>query len=408
MRTALLSAIRRDEEGELRASSMFLGRSVLAWQADWAWDLGCERVICLCENPGETVVSLQRDIEARGGEFHAIRSNLQLVGLVRAEEELVILLDGLVPDRKLLEDWQRSSDQFKPSISTLPADHNLASEHPDDFERIDRDRRWAGIAALKAGQVHKLADLPPDGDAVSLLLRLGLQARVPCEELSPNSFGTGEVLFANSQKDVARSEPVIVETGSAALDWKGPGRALATLIVRKMAPNGIPFGVEAGFAAGVLFFLIGIALSVLGHLTAALICAGLGAFGVAFGSSWRAMRATLWRKRSGSKWRVRTRIASDLAILLILLFPSILLFLSEGRYEVEILALPIIAIGLSHVMSREGATFLSAWWSDRTSHALLFAAFSAFGSLADAIAAFALLALASIFLEQRENGLTGA
>ena len=38
MRTALLSAIRRDETGQIRALLPLAGRSVLGWQADFVLD----------------------------------------------------------------------------------------------------------------------------------------------------------------------------------------------------------------------------------------------------------------------------------------------------------------------------------------------------------------------------------
>lgn len=403
MRTALLSAIRRTETGDLRGGLMLAGRSVLAWQADWARALGCERVICLSETPGEAVLNLQSEIESGRGECLVVKGNIQLAGIVRAEDELVVLMDGLVPDRSLSDHWQKPGGKLHHAIATLPADHTLASEHPEDFERLDRERRWGGIAVLKAAQVHKLTDMPPDGDAVSMLLRLALQAQVECKELPRDAFDTGEAVFALAPNQLARRELSLVEAGSGIPPWSGPGRALASLIVRKFAPKRLEGGVEAGIAAGVLFLAGGLALSLWGSAVAPLGMAAVGAFSIAVASAWSGLRARLWSTPRSRHWDLLASPLTDLAILGILLFSRYFEQGPDAERSIELVAMPVLAIGLTHLLGREPDGAPSAWGRDRTLHCVFFAICAAAGYLSEGISIFALLALGILALSRKQK-----
>lgn len=403
MRTALLSAIRRTDTGDLRAGLMLAGRSVLAWQADWARALGCDRVICLSETPGEAVLNLQSEIESGGGECLVVKGNLQLAGIVRAEDELVVLMDGLVPDRSISDHWQKPGDKLHHAIATLPADHALASEHPEDFERLDRERRWGGIAVVKAAQVHKLADMPPDGDAVSMLLRLALQAQVGCKELPRDAFDTGEAVFALAPDQLARRELSLVEAGSAIPPWSGPGRALASLIVRKVAPKRLANGVEAGIAVGALSLAGGLALSVWGNAVAALGLAAVGAFSIAVAGAWSGLRARLWSIPRNRLWDLLASPAIDLVVLGILLFSRYFEEGPDAEPSIGLVSMPVIAIGLTHLLGREPDGAASAWGRDRTTHCAFFAICAAAGYLSEGISIFALMALGILALSRKQK-----
>lgn len=210
MLTALISSLRLTETGDLRASLSLAGRSVLSWQVDTAFSLGCERIICLCEAPAEHIVAVQREVERAGHEFHAVRSNIQIAALVRADDEILMLSDGLLVSKQAAAEFVIEGDRRQRGIATLPPSHVLAESHPEDFERIDRDRHWAGLALVRARQVKELAELPPDGDAISLLLRLALQAQEPCRPVSEASLQGDDWLLAVDAADLANAERSLV------------------------------------------------------------------------------------------------------------------------------------------------------------------------------------------------------
>ena len=155
MRIGLIAALRHSEEGNLRAALPLAGRSVIAWQAALLQALGVERVLCLTETPGGTVIELQHMLEGQGVQFHALRGLAAIPALVRAEDDLVILADGLVPDPSVVRALVglgvggEGDEALQRMVATIPADHPLAAAHPEDFERIAAARHWGGVLVMR-------------------------------------------------------------------------------------------------------------------------------------------------------------------------------------------------------------------------------------------------------------------
>ncbi len=376
---------------------MLAGRSVLAWQAQLAREMGCTRIICLCEAPSENLLSLQREIESAGGEFHAIRGNLQLVSLMRADDDLVLIADGLLPDRRALSEFMGAGDVLKRGVATIPASHSLTEQHAEDFERIDRDRHWAGFAVMRADQVQKLADLPSDGDAMSLLLRLALQARVECRSLAPRAVDGQGWILASHADVLAEREQALVTAGASVPAWTGPSRAAAGLLVRETAPRQLDKGPEISTGLAAFFAATGIALAGFGFGAAGLGMAAIGALAGSVSGAWSGLRRSLWAQTNGAKLFEYTSPAIDIAAL-------VCLILVQGWQENPItqIALPVLAIGLARLASGEERPLSQAFWKDRALHLAGFAIAAATGYLGEALAIFACAALI-----QTTHNLTG-
>ena len=395
MRTALIAADQRTDTGALRAGLLLAGRSVLEWQVELAQTLGCERIICLCEAPGAAVLDVQKQVEAAGGDFHALRGTLKLVGLVRADDELVMLRDGLVIDPALALELACEGDALRKGVLTLPASHVLAEDHPEDFERIDRDRSWAGLAIMGAGQVQKLADLPPDGDVMSLLLRLALQARVECRELPLSVAESDGWMLATGTEALARRERALIDASAAQSAWTGPGRALAATTVRRIAPRWLESGVEVSAIGTVLLMVSGFALAAMGYGTAGLGLAALAALGGAFAESWARLRSALWPKARGGHVRAWIGLFVDLASVGVLTVA-----LATNTDQLPILALPAITIGLARYCGSVGEGKIAVFWRDRALHLAMLAITAPFGLLGEALALFGLGAIAQLLMRK--------
>ena len=257
MRTALIAALKRTDSGALRAGLPLAGRSVLARQVDLLRALGCDKILCLCKNADGEVLRAQQAVEAAGGTFQALRGFLHLPALVRAEDELVILADGLLPDpaltQRMFADTPASSPRF---VAGLPSGSPLVARYPDDFERIDAARHWAGLLVMRGAPVQHLAEFPPDADAISLLLRLALQAGTPCRELPGGNPAPESWLLANDETALAAQEQALIIRAAGQADWRRPSAALAGLAARAPAP--------AGLANGPLLAMLASALTGLG------------------------------------------------------------------------------------------------------------------------------------------------
>jgi hypothetical protein len=199
MRTGLIAALNVTAMGERRAFLRFAGRSVLAWQVDLMRRMGAERIICLCDGAAEEILPLQHQVEADGGSFHVLNGFTALPALVRAEDELIVMRDGLVPDPAIASALVLQDAPLGKGVLSLSEDHPLVIAHPSEFERIDAARHWAGMLIMRGAPVQELADFPADADAVAVLLRLALQAGTPCRTLSTEEVTEMTLLVADSE-----------------------------------------------------------------------------------------------------------------------------------------------------------------------------------------------------------------
>ncbi|QFT77978.1 hypothetical protein [Erythrobacter sp. THAF29] len=399
MQTALLSARKRTATGEYRAALTVAGRTVLAWQADIAKQLKCKRFICLCDQTTDEILDLQRNVEAEGFEFHAIRSSLQLIALLRAEDSLLVIADGLLAEADYVASIAMDESKLRRAVFTLPADHELPEKFPEDFERIDAARSWAGILAMRAASAQKLADFPPDGDPVSLLLRLALQTGT---EIDPFPFGEGQserLLLATDAAVTERHEQDLVARASPGLSLVSPGQAGATALVRLLAPFGIANGPITSSAVAVALGATGALLAYQEYPAIGLALLSLAAFAGAMSRAWSDLSGAVLRQKQSGKY---ARLLSDVIDILALI--AIIFALRD--YSLSTLSVALFAIGLSRAASRGAPAAIAPFWNDRAVHLAIFSVSAVYGVLSEAVAVFGLVALAQIMLDQARKPLS--
>ncbi|MFN3863066.1 MAG: hypothetical protein ACK4RT_02170 [Erythrobacter sp.] len=390
MRIALIAAIKRTGTTTLRAELALAGRSVLARQVDWLRGIGCARILCLCERPDGEILRLQRETEAAGCDFQALRGFLHLPALVRAEDELVILADGLLPDPEIAAAFfAQTPVRF---VAVLPASSPLVAQHPDDFERIDSRAHWAGLLVMRGAPVQHLADFPPDADAISLLLRLALQAGTPCRALPGEGAVRAGWLLASDETSLAAQEQALIVRAAGIPDWRRPSQALGRVAAKALAPAALERGpLIAACAAGALH-LGAVAAAWWGAAAGALALTGLGACAAALAESLGRMAGDLL----GSKARLARLARFDwvvdgvaAAVLLIALSPSATL--------APLAVLGPVLVGLARL------TPPTAWQGVLADRAVLSAALAlgaAFGFLPHASAILSLILLAGMLLRK--------
>lgn len=176
MRLAILSAL-ADSFGHAGASAggrpalrRFAGKTVLAHQIDCAALLECERVICLAGALGPDIGAARTYAERAGLRFEIVDSIVRLAASVTANDEVLVIADGVLPDRATLV----GALGGRSGVVAFPAEPALAL----GFERLDADRAWSGALRMRGAEVARLADLPSDCDLASSLLRIALQSGV--------------------------------------------------------------------------------------------------------------------------------------------------------------------------------------------------------------------------------------
>lgn len=399
MRIGLIAALRHSEDGALRAALPLAGRSVIAWQAALLQTLGCERVLCLAETPGGTVLDLQHMLEGQGVQFHALRGLAAIPALVRAEDDLVILADGLVPDPAVVRALTGGGEEgLQRMVATIPADHPLAAAHPEDFERIDAQRHWGGVLVMRGAPAQRLADFPADADAVSLLLRLALQAGTPMRSLAARELVPETWLLADSAGATQRHANALVAAAASPADWRAPGLALASAVVRAMVPRGLEQGPVIAGTAALVLLLGGVLAAALGFAAIGLALAGLGLFAVEVAQAFTLLAARLRREaRGGRAGRVLTG-ACDLLAGVTLWFA-----LAPCPDREPLAVLGPVAYALTRLAARGRDTTLAAAASDRAGLLLCLALAAGLGLLAPLLACLALGLCAALLLRGPEE-----
>lgn len=393
MRTALISALKRTGEGILRAEETIAGRALLDWQVDLAADLGCERIICLCEGPSAVVIAQQQRVETAGLAFHTARGPLQLAGLVRDEDVLVLQLDGLFVSTTAASDLLMVDGELCEAVWTLPASRGLSSAFPEDFERIDREQNWAGLAVMPGECVSGLADLPGDGDAYSLLLRLALQARTQCKPLPAAHLESDDWFLVSDQDARERRGAAMMASGLPKPEWAGLANAIANKIVRRTAPHWLQSAPEISAMSAIALGMIGVALASLGNGVAGVAVASLGAFAAALSKNAREMRSALGGQSEGRIWSYGFPIAT-----IFLAIPVLVLASVRGESWLVHISLPIFALAPALIVGQDRKRSISAFWRDTPLHLLFFAAAASLGYLQEGLIVFGLAALLQLAL----------
>lgn len=392
LRTALLSTIERTSEGVPRAFLQLGGRPLLAWQAELARALDCTRLIILCDGASPEIIEVQRTAEAEGIRVHLIRGPLQLVGLVSADESLVVIADGLIPDRNRLVHLFGAGR----GVATLPAEAGLAA----GFERIDAANAWGGIFVVRGSVAEKLADMPPDSDTVSLLLRLALQAGTRTVALDTSWLHSGEWLLVRDEAEIGAREKALLDSHIAKPAWTGPGLALARFTARKLAPAGLQRG-PIGFGALSLLSGVGaIAAAFYEQTPAALGLLAVSAFALQLAGFLSELKRSLFGEAKSRLTFDAGKSVFDLALIAAVVVPTTVAMLPYRMF------VPLVMIGLVRLAARSTSKKWQDFWRDRILLATSLATGAALGGLVQTMAALCLFALAVLLFPRKPNALT--
>jgi len=230
LRVALLSLMdaAHGEPQGLRGLLPIGGRSILRHQLGLAMALGCARIVVLAETLTGDLVALQHAAEAGGARFHVIASARALAPLVAAEDELLVLGEGLLA---MPEDALRLLGDG-PVVLTLPVETGL----PLGFERLDINNAGAGAMLLPGKLIAGLSELPGDWNPGSALLRIAAQARVVQRELPALLLDQGRWRLIRDEAEAHRAEPGWVRLHTAGAQVRSPGLWIAAGVVRMLGP----------------------------------------------------------------------------------------------------------------------------------------------------------------------------
>lgn len=247
------------------------GRSLLRHQIGLALSLGAKRIVVMAEGISGELVALQHVAEAGGAQFHVVATARALVPLLAPEDDVIVLGDGLLA----MPEAVRELIEQGPAVLTVPIEAGL----PLGFERIDINHAFASAMRFPGRVAAGLADLPPEWNAQSALLRLAIQARVAMREVPVSMLGDGRwgLIRHEAEAHSAERQWVKLHTTFAGASAASPGELAAMAFVRRFGPSLLHAGtrpVIVAFAAGVLG-LLGGGLAWLGNFATGLLLLGI-------------------------------------------------------------------------------------------------------------------------------------
>ncbi|MXP32443.1 hypothetical protein [Parerythrobacter jejuensis] len=177
VRVALLSLDTTSGTGPSNAVRI-AGPSLLERQVDVALALGCERILLSTPQQDSVAVAAQHLAEQADVQFRVVRQGRSILGSLTQQDELLVLTEGLLLTDSSALDLLRDG----PVILTVPAETGAS----EGYERLDRDKAWAGAMVLPGRVLEQLDALPDDIEPVAALLRAGRSAGVGEKALPPD------------------------------------------------------------------------------------------------------------------------------------------------------------------------------------------------------------------------------
>ncbi len=397
MLVALLSSI-EPVDGNPERSRAYLGiagQSVLARQARLALALGAERVICLAQGLPPQLIAVQHLVEREGMKFHAVAGSRALAGLVTVADEIIAFADGMLIDPAIAHGLLSG----RSVVLAVPAETAV----PHGFERIDRDRAWAGALRVPAAEVDRLNELPTDIDPISALMRIAVQRGRRVQDVSPDVLTDRRIALIASDEAAREASRRAVENALPPASWSAPAHAVidrgvrataADLLAKSAIGPVLGLGMVALAAIAVAAAWNGAVAAALGSLAAV---AGLARFGrglVRVGNAGR------------SSWAGHVDRLCTAGIDLMLL--GVVLIATPRSAWGRALFLLAIMLGLARLADTYAPPWLRYFAQDRVTLLALLSAGAAVGLLGATFQALALFLLAALLLTARSPRITRA
>lgn len=209
---ALIGAYQEDDAGGLRALLPLAGRTLIEYQARCLAAAGAAPIIVLVERIPIALNDAFERLRGEGISLVPVSDGNEAASRFEAGTELVVLGDGIAPD---MTDLAAVMDENASAVVTVADD-----ESHMNFERIDGQHRWAGLARVDAQMLGATAAMLGDWDLQSTLLRRAVQAGA---RFIPASKGDGRGPFMADSIDemVSFERRLIVASRTAREDAAG-------------------------------------------------------------------------------------------------------------------------------------------------------------------------------------------
>ena len=207
---ALIGAYQEDDAGGLRALLPLAGHTLFEYQARCAAAAGAAPIVVLVERMPPALNAAIERLRAEQVVVTAVSDGAEAASRFEAGSEVLLIADGVAAD---MTDLARVADAEGSLILTVADDEAHAG-----FERIDSERRWAGVARIDSNLLGATAAMLGDWDLQSTLLRRAIQAGVPLAAAATGA-GAGPLLAEDEASLAGFDRRLLVASRGARDDW---------------------------------------------------------------------------------------------------------------------------------------------------------------------------------------------
>jgi len=173
---ALIGAYQEDDSGGLRALLRLSGRTLIEYQVRCAAAAGTAPIVVVVERVPQALQDAFERLRLDGIGVFPVSDVQEAVSRFEAGASIMVIGDGIAPIADLVV---KLAEEPEPIVLTVPDD-----EAHENFERIDAQSRWGGLAVVDAHLLGSTAAMLGDWDLQSTLLRRAIQEgaiRLPAE-----------------------------------------------------------------------------------------------------------------------------------------------------------------------------------------------------------------------------------
>ena len=207
---ALIGAYQEDDAGGLRALLPLAGHTLFEYQARCAAAAGAAPIVVLVERMPPALNAAIERLRAEQVIVTAVSDGAEAASRFEAGSEVLLIADGVAAD---MTDLARVAEAEGSLILTVVDDEAHAG-----FERIDSERRWAGVARIDSNLLGATAALLGDWDLQSTLLRRAIQAGVPLAAAATGE-GAGPLLAEDEAALAGFDRRLLVASRGTRDDW---------------------------------------------------------------------------------------------------------------------------------------------------------------------------------------------
>jgi hypothetical protein len=205
---ALIGAYQEDDSGGLRALLPLAGRTLLEYQVRCAAAAGAAPIVVAVERVPQALQDSFERLRLDGLGVFPVTDLAEAMSRFEAGSMILLIGDGIASPAELVASL---AEEPEPVIATVPDD-----EEHQEFERIDAQSRWAGVALVDQRLLASTAAMLGDWDLQSTLLRRTVQEGALRVPVAPG----GEPLLVQSAEQLEGFQRHLVAASRGArTDW---------------------------------------------------------------------------------------------------------------------------------------------------------------------------------------------